>query len=324
MSLQSILKPNSYHVHAEKFHGDIEGNIISTDIIYHTLTQDNNNSFIDASGNTKLGNCQAGDINAVNLNASTGITSGTLGVNTTGPVNCVNLTATGVTTLGDVLDNGLRFQPLTGTLSLYNETGQSEVLIEPSNGVNTDGGKIQLTKEGSDIRAIIKPNYLLIGDDLELAFPGLIYNNGSLSLLKPMGAEYTNAQINCSYINPLLIQLQGSKCIYETTSISNYYILNNTLDNFIVLQPGVTSITLPSGGFFANYCYIMGLATNSFGIYFNLYIVNNTGGTVTINNSADGQVISNTATVPNSTNVINYKFVIIDYTFAATPSVIMY
>jgi len=46
MSLANILVPNNYNIY-----GNFNGPVIGTDIIYHTLTQDNGNSFVESTGN---------------------------------------------------------------------------------------------------------------------------------------------------------------------------------------------------------------------------------------------------------------------------------
>jgi hypothetical protein len=325
MSIQTLLQPNNL-----KLYGDIAGG----DIAYDTLTQNNGNSFVDSSGNAKLGNCQAGDINAVNLNASTGITSGNLGVNTTGPINCVNLTATGVTTLGDPLDNGLTFDPANGNLRLYDQNGNFNVWIRPESTINSLGGCISLLKSTNpDVSTLITPDNLAVGGLNTLTAPGMWYFGGTLYVSRPSGygGSCLDGRVDCELVTPAVSTQNGILTYYSTTNSSNYNIGSRPF-GIVVLESGVTSITLPNVPWFISFCNDyginyplspgpLGFASN---IYFDNYIVNNTGGPVTINNSPDGKVISNTASVPNSTNIINYKFVVIDSTGAATPSVIMY
>lgn len=76
MSLQSILKPNNYDLFCHNLTATgiiTPSGIVTGDIIYHTLTQDNGNSFVDASGSAKLADVQAASINCVDVIASNDI-----------------------------------------------------------------------------------------------------------------------------------------------------------------------------------------------------------------------------------------------------------
>lgn len=272
MSLANILVPNNYELY-----GDFNGNITSTNIIYHTLTQDNALSHVDASGNAKLGNCEAAVIDCTNVVASTGITAGNLGVDTTGPIHCTgNITG----------DAGFSFGSPLGAFCDYNDTTGTFRVVNLS-----QTGTMQYANN-----------------------VGLLVN-GTAAV-----GNITSSQITSSVRNTVLI---NSPIITNSSPFTLDFLAINASFPLYICNEGVTAFKLMDQTAIISYC--SGLVITDPNRYsFEIQVINNTSGVISVVSSDDGKVLPNSLLIPMVTNIVTCRFVIIDPTGVATPSVIMY